>query len=165
MDVVLVDETDQQVGVKEKIQAHKDGNLHRAYSVFIFNSKNELLLQKRSNKKYHSAGKWTNTCCSHPFPGQDLKTAATERLKNEMGIYCELEEKFSFKYKAKLENGLIEHEYDHVFFGYCNQNPSPNPDEVSEWKWISIENLKQDLTDNPEKYTPWLKIALARPLH
>ena len=164
MKVILVDEKDNQIGVKEKLEVHKAGDLHRAFSVFIFNSKNELLMQKRSNNKYHSADKWTNTCCSHPLPGEDLKQSAINRLNKEMGVYCDIEEKFSFIYKAEFENGLFEHEYDHVFVGYCDKNPNPNVDEVSEWKWISLNSLKKDIEKNPDDYTPWLKIALVRPL-
>lgn len=164
MDVILVDKRDNQLGLKEKIQAHKNGDLHRAFSVFVLNSKNELLLQKRSDNKYHSAGKWTNSCCSHPVPGENLKQAAKNRLKKEMGLNCDLEEKFSFIYEAEFENGLIEHEYDHIFVGHCDDEPEPNAKEVSEWRWISLEILKKEIEKNPDEYTPWLKIALLRSL-
>ena len=157
MNVILIDENDNEIGVEEKITAHKKGNLHRAFSIFIFNSKKELLLQKRSDKKYHSPGLWSNTCCSHPQPGKDLKEEAENRLKQEMGISCKLKESFSFIYKIKFENGLTEHEYDHVFIGGYNHDPKPNENEVSDWKWLSLDNLKEDISTNPEKYTYWLK--------
>ncbi len=160
MDVILVDEHDTEIGVKEKIKAHELGKLHRAFSIFIFNSKKELLLQKRSDKKYHSPGLWSNTCCSHPRPDKNLKEEAENRLKQEMGIICKLKESFSFIYKVKFDNGLTEYEYDHVFVGEFNEKPKPNKHEVSEWKWISLDKLKQEMSRNPEKYTYWLKECL-----
>lgn len=160
MDVILVDEHDTEIGVKEKIKAHELGKLHRAFSIFIFNSKKELLLQKRSDNKYHSPGLWSNTCCSHPQPNKDLIEEAEKRLKEEMGISCKLEKSFSFIYKVKFDNGLTEHEHDHIFIGEYNDDPKPNEEEVSDWKWLSLAELKQDVSDNPSKYTYWLKEIL-----
>jgi isopentenyl-diphosphate Delta-isomerase len=164
MDIILVDKTDKQTGVEEKLKAHKEGKLHRAFSVFIFNSKKELLLQRRAEGKYHSSGLWTNTCCSHPHPGKNIKEEAEARLEEEMGIKCALAEKFSFVYKVKFDNGLYEHEYDHVFFGRFNGKPKPNKEEVSDWKWLSLEELKKDIEKNPKKYTYWLKECVDRVL-
>jgi isopentenyl-diphosphate delta-isomerase len=157
-DVILVDENDQEIGVMEKNSAHELGLLHRAFSVFIFNEKNELLLQQRAATKYHSPNQWANTCCSHPYPNETLDDAASRRLKEEMGISCELHKLFSFTYKATMDNGLIEHEIDHVFVGNCEQNPQPNPEEVAQFKWISINDLKKEMIDYPQQYTEWFKI-------
>jgi isopentenyl-diphosphate Delta-isomerase len=164
MDVILVDEKDRKIGTGEKIKAHKEGKLHRAFSVFIFNDKKELLLQKRATDKYHSPDLWSNTCCSHPEKEdkKDIIKEAEKRLKEEMGFECSLEEKFCFIYKAELGKNMIEHEYDHVLFGQYNRNPNPNPEEVSDWKWVSLSSLKQDVKKNPEKYTPWLMLILDR---
>lgn len=159
MHVLLVDENDKPISKEDKLKAHKEGYLHRAFSVFIFNSKKELLLQKRSDSKYHSPGLWSNTCCSHPIT-EDIKKEAALRLKEEMGFCCPLEEKFCFVYKARLEKGLIENEFDHVFFGKYDKTPIPDQREVSDWKWISIPELKKDIEENPEMYTPWLRIIL-----
>lgn len=160
MDVILVDENNNEIGVEEKIKAHQERKLHRAFSIFIFNKKKELLLQKRSDNKYHSPGFWSNTCCSHPRPDKNLKEEAEKRLKEEMGINCKLRKSFSFIYKVKFDNGLTEHEYDHVFVGEFNEKPKPNKDEVSDWKWISLDKLKEEMSINPEKYTYWLKECL-----
>ncbi|MBZ9572325.1 isopentenyl-diphosphate Delta-isomerase [Patescibacteria group bacterium] len=161
--VILVDEKDREIGFEEKLKAHqKGGKLHRCVSIFIFNSKGELLIQKRAEKKYHSGDLWTNTCCGHPKPGEILKEAAQRRLKEEMGLDSNLKEKFSFIYKAEFENGLCEWEFDHIFFGKSDQKPKPAEEEVSEWKWIDIEKLKKDIKENPKKYTFWFKIALKR---
>lgn len=141
----------------EKIEAHRRGTLHRAISVFIFNKRNEVLLQKRAANKYHSPDKWTNTCCTHPLPGEFPLMAAKRRLQEEMGINTTLIEVFTFSYQADVGNGLTEHEFDHVFFGASSHNPSPNPFEVSDWNWVTIEGLMQDLLLNPEKYSPWLR--------
>ena len=157
---VLVDENDNQIGVEEKLLTHQKGLLHRAFSVFIFNDKNELLLQKRADVKYHSAGLWTNTCCSHPQPNESNVEAGERRLLEEMGFTTSVQPIFSFIYKAELENDLTEHELDHVLIGRYNELPVPNPDEVSECKFISLEDLKADLAENPENYTVWLKIIL-----
>jgi isopentenyl-diphosphate Delta-isomerase len=162
MEVILVDRSDKQIGIEEKLKAHQEGKLHRAFSVFIFNSKKELLLQKRAEGKYHSSGLWTNTCCSHPRPGKDIKEEAEARLKEEMGIICKLEEKFSFIYKVKFENNLYEHEFDHVFFGKYNGLVKPRKEEVSSYKWVSLKELEKEINKNPEKYTFWLKECIER---
>lgn len=160
--LILVDEHDKPWGKLEKDQVHQLGLLHRAFSVFIFNSKGELLLQKRADGKYHSAGLWTNTCCSHPRFGEEVKDAVSRRLDEEMGLACETKFIFSFVYKSKFENGLTEHEFDHVYYGMTDEHPKPNPSEVSEWKYITLDSLQHDLSTNPEKYTVWLNICFPK---
>jgi isopentenyl-diphosphate Delta-isomerase len=162
--VILVDENDIEIGQMEKLRAHESGDLHRALSVFLFNSKGELLLQQRALAKYHSPGLWTNTCCSHPRPGEQSKDAAVRRLQEEMGMSCLLEKSFDFIYRAEFENGLIEHELDHVFIGRSDNKPVINPAEVENWKYISKENLVADIHNNPDHYTVWFKICLQRVL-
>lgn len=162
--VILVNENDIQIGEMEKIKAHEEGLLHRAFSVFIFNSKGELLLQQRAFDKYHSGGKWTNTCCSHPRPNELTSNAANRRLMEEMNLSCDLNYEFGFTYKAEFENGLIEHEYDHVYFGTTDDLPLPNKDEVADWKYVQIATLEDDITTNPDSYTPWFKICFNRML-
>lgn len=162
MDVVLVDEDDKQLGTMDKILVHEKGLLHRAFSVFVFNSENKLLMQRRSSGKYHSGGLWTNTCCSHPGAGADVKSAAQERLVAEMGFSCELKPLYNFVYRAEMNNGLIEHEYDHVFTGTFNGEPNINPEEVMEWKYCSIAFLLSDIETNPHLYTAWFSMALPR---
>ena len=156
--VVLVDDSDQELGVMEKHQAHVAGVLHRAFSVFVFNSTGELLLQQRAADKYHSPLLWTNTCCSHPRKNETYLEAAHRRLQEEMGFDCELEEKFHFIYKAQLGERLFEHELDHVFVGYYDGPISINPEEVEGTKWISMEELEMDMKNNPENYTIWFRI-------
>lgn len=156
--VVLVDENDNQLGLMEKQQAHVAGLLHRAFSVFVFNSNGETLLQKRAEGKYHSPGLWTNTCCSHPREGETYKEAALRRVQEEMGFSCELEEKFHFIYRAKLDNNLYEHELDHVFTGIYDGEFQINEEEVGDFKWISMNELISDINSNPENYTVWFKI-------
>lgn len=158
--VILVNEYDQEIGQMEKMEAHEKGLLHRAFSVFIFNSEGEMLLQKRALHKYHSPGLWTNSCCSHPYPNEKVYDAANRRLSEEMGMSTDLNFAFSFQYKAEFDNGLIEHEYDHVFIGKTDQTPKLNPEEVAEFKYISIDELIQDIEINPDDYTPWFKICL-----
>jgi isopentenyl-diphosphate delta-isomerase len=158
--VILVTDNDMPLGTMEKMEAHERGKLHRAFSVFIFNNNGEMMLQKRAGSKYHSPGLWTNTVCSHPHPGESTKDAAHRRLMEEMGFDCDIEEVFSFKYKANVGNGLIEHEYDHVFTGVTDKKPVPNPEEVSEWKYITVKDVLQDTKRNPGNYTEWFKIAL-----
>lgn len=160
--IILVDERDKQVGTEEKIKAHKEGKLHRAFSIFIFNSKGETLLQKRAREKYHSGGLWTNACCSHPRAREALDEAAHRRLKEEMCFDCPLKEIFSFIYKVKFGNGLTEHELDHVFTGRFQGKPKPNPEEAEDWKWVSVEWVKEDIRKNPQNYTYWFKVALKR---
>lgn len=158
--VILVDEDDSQIGVMDKLEAHQKGLLHRAYSVFIFNKKNELLIQRRTYDKYHSGGLWTNTCCSHPQPGEYLNESVKKRLQEEMGITCDLSFAFRFIYRSQLDNGLSEHELDHVFFGQYSNDPIPNPVEVSDWKYKSFHSLTEEIQLNPEKFTSWFKICL-----
>lgn len=158
--VVLVDKNDKQVGVEEKITAHRKGLLHRAFSIFIFDSKGRLLIQKRSASKYHSSNLWSNTCCSHPRPGESTEIAARRRLQEEMGINVELQLVFHFTYFAELGNGLFESELDHVFRGSFDDCPTPDLSEVSDWKWVDMEYLRQDIQDQPDRYTYWLKIII-----
>ena len=157
--VVLVDKSDKQIGLMPKLEAHQKGILHRAFSIFLFNSKNQILLQKRSLIKYHSAGLWTNTCCSHPRDGEDIIDAGKRRLYEEMGIKTELKKEFEFTYKEVLGNGLTEHEFDHVLIGNFNGNPILNKDEVEDWKWMSLEEIEKDINENQEDYTVWFVIA------
>lgn len=160
--VILVDEHDNAIGTMGKMEVHKKGLLHRAFSILLFNDKQELLLQQRSFNKYHCGGLWTNTCCSHPFPGEDVLSAANRRLKEEMGIECGLQKSFGFIYKASFENGLTEYEFDHVFFGEFSGNPQINPEEVSGWEYVPFDDLKKAIKQHPEAYTPWFKIILDR---
>ncbi|KQS28505.1 isopentenyl-diphosphate Delta-isomerase [Pedobacter sp. Leaf194] len=160
--VILVDRSDTAIGQMEKMEAHEKGLLHRAFSVFIFNSKRELLLQQRAAHKYHSAGLWTNTCCSHPRPGELNEAAAMRRLSEEMGMECALSYGFNFTYKATFNDGLIEHELDHVFFGISDDSPVINTEEVESYKYVDLDFLLEDVQRNPDKYTPWLKICLER---
>lgn len=157
--VILVNEKDEAIGLMEKQKAHETGTLHRAFSVFLFNNKNEILLQQRALNKYHSAGLWTNTCCSHPRENEKTIDAAKRRLQEEMGIECNLEKKFDFIYKVKFDNGLTEHEFDHVFFGKYNDAPNPNKDEVLSWNYFSVSEIELELKSNPEKFTAWFKIC------
>ncbi len=159
-DVILVDELDREVGTMEKLEAHQKGLLHRAFSIFVFNTKGELLLQQRNKNKYHSGGLWSNTCCSHPSPGEGVEGAAYRRLQEEMGFTTELKIIHSFVYKAPFDNGLTEHEFDYVLVGKSDNSPKPNPDEVQDYKWISISDLKEDITKNPDKYTYWFRVSL-----
>jgi isopentenyl-diphosphate Delta-isomerase len=156
--VILVNENDEQIGLMEKLEAHEKALLHRAFSVFILNDKNELMVQQRARQKYHSPLLWTNTCCSHQREGETNVEAGTRRLFDEMGIKTDLKELFHFIYKAPFDNGLTEHELDHVMIGYYNGNPEVNPDEVESWKWMSIEDVREDMQQNPEIYTIWFKI-------
>lgn len=156
--VVLVDREDNELGLMEKQQAHMAGLLHRAFSVFVFNSNGELMLQQRAASKYHSPTLWTNTCCSHPRENESYKDAAHRRLVEEMGFECELNYKFNFIYKANLENGLTEHELDHVFIGTFDGVPQLNADEVMAYRWVDMEELKKDMQNNPQNYTAWFKI-------
>jgi isopentenyl-diphosphate delta-isomerase len=159
--VIIVNKKDEEVGKEEKLKAHLEGKLHRAFSVFIFNKKGELLLQKRAKSKYHSGGLWSNTCCSHPRHGFDPKEEAKKRLKEEMGIETDLKKIFSFTYKKKVGK-LIEHEFDYVFIGKFNENPIADKKEVEDWKWINKNYLEGEIKENPEKYTPWLKIIFKK---
>ncbi len=158
--VILVDKDDIEIGTEEKLKAHIEGKLHRAFSIFLFNSQKQILIHQRAYSKYHSGGLWTNACCSHPQPNSNIEKDISNRLLFEMGITCELKWSFKFKYKASFDNGITEHELDHVFTGIFNGNPNPNPDEVAEWKWFNIPDLKLDIQQNPKKYTEWFKVAL-----
>ncbi len=158
-EVIYVDEHDRELGKGEKLEAHQKGILHRAISVFVFNKKGELMLQKRAKQKYHSGGLWTNTCCSHPRPGEDALVAAHRRLKEEMGFDCELKHVHHLLYRVTFDNGLTEHEYDHMFIGESEATPKLNPDEAEDWKWMSPEAIKRDMAKHPERYSHWFKLA------
>lgn len=155
--LVLVDQLDREIGVGEKMAVHRSGQLHRAFSIFVTNSQGEILLQQRAWSKYHSGGLWTNTCCSHPRPGELVIEAAHRRLQEEMGFDCELRELFSFIYCAHLDGGLIEHEYDYVFGGKFDGIPIVNPLEVANWRWIDAKTLEKEINDRPDRFTYWLR--------
>lgn len=159
-EVILVNEKDEVLGSMEKLEAHEKGLLHRAFSIFVFNSKGELLIHQRAFGKYHSEGLWTNTCCSHPAPGETIIEAAHRRLKEEMGLSCQMQQAFHFVYKAELDNNLIEHELDHVVIGICDSNPEINPDEAIDFKWVELSDLLIDVSKNPSNYTFWFKTIL-----
>ena len=161
--IVLVDEQDNVTGSMGKMEAHKQGVLHRAFSVLLFNSKGELLLQKRSADKYHSAGLWTNTCCSHPKPDEPIEVAVRRRLKEEMGIDLQPEYAYKFLYRIELPNNLIEHELDYVFIGQFNGEPVINSSEVENWKFADVAAVKKDAIQNPETYTYWFRLILQHP--
>lgn len=158
--VILVDAKDQPIGIMEKLQAHKEGRLHRCFSILIFNQAGEILLQQRALNKYHTPGLWTNTCCSHQRPGEETLVAAHRRLVEEMGFDCALHEVYEFVYKVPFENGLWEHEFDHVLIGRYDGVVTPNSEEVNAYRWVSVDKLKQDMKDNPHYYTPWFHIIL-----
>ncbi len=160
--VILVDENDSPVGTSEKMQAHIDGLLHRAFSIFIFNAKGEMLLQQRALNKYHSGGLWTNACCSHPAPGEETKIAASRRLYEEMGFETAIEKIFDFVYKADFENGLTEYEFDHVFVGQYDGGFKFNKEEVADACYKSIAEINQSLQTHPENYTVWFHIAFPK---
>jgi len=160
--VILVDDSDVEVGIMEKLQAHREALLHRAFSIFIFNSNGDMLLQQRADNKYHSAGLWTNACCSHPSPGEDNIDAAHRRLMEEMGFDTQLTKVFSFTYKAEFENGLTENEFDHVFLGYYDGPVIFNPLEVKAISYIPVEKLKEELGQEPHKFTEWFRIAFPK---
>ena len=155
--VILVDKNDIECGDMEKMQAHESGVLHRAFSLFVFNNQGALLLQRRAHGKYHSGGLWTNTCCSHPRPGESILGAAQRRLVEEMGFVCDLTHRFTFEYRAELGNGLIEHEVDHVFSGYYEGSVVPNSGEVADYQYVEVDELARQIQTYPERFTPWLK--------
>jgi isopentenyl-diphosphate delta-isomerase len=163
--VILVNQNDQQIGLMPKLEAHQKAVLHRAFSVFILNDKNELMLQQRAAHKYHSPLLWTNTCCSHQREGESNLEAGNRRLYEEMGFTTELKELFSFIYKASFDNGLTEHELDHVMIGYYNAEPIINPEEVERWKWMDIDSVREDMQAQPEVYTAWFKIIFDKFYH
>jgi isopentenyl-diphosphate Delta-isomerase len=160
--VILVDDCDREIGVAEKLQAHLEASLHRAFSVFVFRDSGELLLQRRALAKYHSSGLWSNTCCGHPRPGELTLDAAHRRLREEMGFDCELDECFSFIYQQAVGNGLIEFECDHVFVGRSQAVPEPSPEEVFEWRWQSTEDVRREIDKHPERFTRWFPDALEK---
>lgn len=160
--VILVDTNDRETGKMEKMQAHIEAKLHRAFSVFVFNSKGELMLQQRALSKYHTPGLWTNTCCSHPRPGEQTIDAAHRRLVEEMGFDCEIEEVFSFLYKAPFDNNLTEHEIDHVFVGSSDAVPEINPEEVESYRFATMDSIREEMKLTPGKFTPWFRIAFER---
>jgi len=158
--VILVDEHDNEVGTMEKLEAHQKGVLHRAFSVLLFNTKGEVLLQKRAKSKYHSGGLWTNTCCSHPLPGESIHNATRRKLNQEMGIDLQPEFVYKFIYNASLDKDLIEHELDHVFIGTYDGKPNINTDEVEDWKYIDVASLRMDMKKNPDHYTAWFTLMM-----
>lgn len=160
--VILVDENNNPIGLMPKLEAHEKAVLHRAFSVFIMNGKGEMMLQQRALHKYHSPGLWTNTCCSHQRENETNVEAGKRRLQEEMGFTTELTDVISFIYKAPFDNGLTEHEYDHVLLGYYEGNPDINEEEVADWKWELPENVKKDIEKSPQKYTEWFKIIFDR---
>lgn len=160
--LILVDENDNVLGAMEKLMVHKLGLLHRAFSVFIFNSKGELLLQQRADEKYHSGGLWTNSCCSHPVYGESLEDAIQRRLQQELGITCAVSFQFKFLYKTVFENGMTEHEYDHVYFGFTDDLPTPDPTEIKDWKYISLTELEASIRKHAGQYTSWLQLCLPK---
>ncbi|MCD6367805.1 MAG: isopentenyl-diphosphate Delta-isomerase [Candidatus Aenigmarchaeota archaeon] len=161
--VILVDENDNEIGTEEKIKAHQNGGkLHRAFSILVLNSKGELLIQKRASDKYHCPGLWSNTCCSHPRPGETVEEAAHRRLMEECGFDTDLREIFSFIYKIDFDNGLTEREFDHVLIGKYDGEIHPNPEEVEECRWIDMKALKREVENDPEKFTPWFRLILER---
>jgi isopentenyl-diphosphate Delta-isomerase len=160
--VVLVDRADRVIGTADKMQAHREGALHRAFSVFVFRPDGSMLLQRRARSKYHSGGLWSNTCCSHPGPGEPLESATHRRLREEMGFDCELHRAFAFVYRAQLDRGLYEHEYDHVFIGRCDAVPDPDPREVGAWRDVHLDELAREIAVDPGRFTVWFLIALSR---
>jgi isopentenyl-diphosphate delta-isomerase len=160
--VIIIDKNNRIIGTEEKLKAHQTGKLHKAFSVLIFNKNNQLLLQQRAKTKYHCGGLWSNTCCSHPRPNESLIKGANRKLKQEMGFNCKLKKLFSFTYKIKLDNQLIEHEYDTIFIGTYEKDPKPNSQEVMNYKWLTLEQIKKEISRKPKKYTPWFKIIIKK---
>ncbi len=158
--VILVDGQDNEIGTMEKMEAHEKGLLHRAFSIVIFNSKGEMLLQQRAAEKYHSSGLWTNACCSHPRPGEAIEDAGKRRLLQEMGFTCNLKYSHKFLYKVELENQLTEYEWDYVLVGYYDVAPAINIEEAQAWKWESLASIQRDASENPQRYTCWFKLIL-----
>lgn len=158
--VILVNEQDEWLGTIEKLEAHERGLLHRAFSIFVLNEQGEMLLQRRAMGKYHSEGLWSNTCCSHPLPGESTLAGAHRRLMEEMGFDCALQAMFHLRYKAEVSNNLVENEYDHVYLGYYNGAVHPAPEEVMDYRFINIEHLQEEIGLHPEQFTPWLALAL-----
>lgn len=161
--VILVDKDDNAIGTMEKMEAHRKGVLHRAFSVLVFNSKGEMLLQKRAKSKYHSGGLWTNACCSHPIPDEAIEHTVQRRVREEIGIDITPSFSYKFLYKTALDKNLIEHELDHVFLAEFNGNPTLNKDEAEDWKFVNLESLRSDVQKNPGHYTEWFKLILEHP--
>lgn len=161
--ILIVDDQDRETGYMEKMEVHKKGVLHRAFSAMIFNNEGEVLLQKRAKKKYHSPGLWTNSCCSHQRKGETLTEAVPRRIGEELGITCDCKEKFKFKYQIEFDNGLIEHEIDHVFIGHYNGNVFPNEEEVEGVRWVPLNKLNKEMSEHPEDFTYWFKILMKQP--
>ncbi len=159
--VILVDETGREIGTSEKVKAHADGLLHRAFSIFILNSRDELLVQRRAVDKYHSGGLWSNACCSHPRPGEAIEAAARRRLREEMGFECKLEPAFSFVYRERVSAALWEHELDDVLIGRWDGVPDPDPAEVADWRWIAPDDLRSELRRQPSAFTVWFPLAFS----
>ena len=160
--VIIVDEKDNQIGIGEKLETHRLAKLHRAFSIFIFNSKGHMMLQKRAITKYHGGGLWTNACCGHPRPNEDLMAAMKRRLREEMGFECKLEKMFDYIYKVPLDKGMNEHEFLHVYKGVYDGVPKLTPEEADGWKWSSLQDLREDVKSDPEIYTPWFKLSIER---
>jgi isopentenyl-diphosphate Delta-isomerase len=158
--VILVDEFDNEVGTMEKLEAHRRGLLHRAFSILLFNSQGQMLLQKRARTKYHSGGLWTNTCCSHPLPNETMEHATRRKLRQEMGIDLRTDFAYKFTYRAELDHNLIEHECDYVFTGQFDGTPEINTDEVEDWKYADLHFLREDARLHPEHYTHWFRLIL-----
>jgi isopentenyl-diphosphate delta-isomerase len=158
--IILVDEEGNQVGTGEKLEVHRAGLLHRAFSIYVFNNKGEMLLQERALGKYHSGGLWTNTCCGHPRVEEEIEPAAHRRLMEEFGFECELSEISTFRYKVALDHGLTENEFLHVFIGHGNVLPQPNPEEIGNWKWVSVLEVTKDIANHPQHYTEWFKLIM-----
>lgn len=159
IEVILVDEHDHELGTMEKLAAHQQGRMHRAISVYVFNSRDQLLLQRRAASKYHCGGLWTNTCCGHPLPSERSVDAAQRRLQEEMGLTCQLTETFEFSYRAELPGGLIEHEYGHIFFGCSDNQPAPATDEADGFMYCSMDEIQRGFVQTPQAYTPWFRLV------
>ncbi|WP_163192142.1 isopentenyl-diphosphate Delta-isomerase [Clostridium thermarum] len=164
MNIILVDKDDNKIGLMSKKDAHLTGALHRAFSIYVFNSQGEFLLQRRAKTKYHSGGLWSNTCCSHPVPNVPMDELVHHRLMEEMGFDCHLNKIFCYYYSTSFENNLMEHEYVHVYIGFYDGTPQPNITEAEDWKWMPIDALIDDIRDNPKNYTYWFKKAFKRVL-
>lgn len=160
--VILVDEKDREIGQAEKLEAHRVGLLHRAFSLLLYNEKGEMLIQKRADGKYHGAGLWSNACCSHPRPGELIKDSVKRRAKEELGLETENHYLFKVKYEFDMGNGLIEHEMDHVFVGRCHEDPKPDPEEISDWKYVDPTELEEMMEENPERFSPWFQLIRSR---
>jgi isopentenyl-diphosphate delta-isomerase len=160
--VILVDENDSQIGIGEKLETHRLAKLHRAFSVLIYNTKGEMMLQLRAKTKYHGGGLWTNACCGHPRPNEDLMAAMKRRLGEEMGFECELKKVFDYVYMVPLDKGMNEHEFLHVYKGIYDGIPNLNRDEAEGWKWISMKELRKDIKNNPQNYTPWFRLSMEK---